>query len=503
MSQPVNDDLLAQRIFVRNHRPLAADRAYVLYWMTAARRPTHNFALQRAVWFARSLGKPLVVFEPLRIGYRWANARHHRFVLDGMHANRRLFAERPVTYLAYVEPTDGAGKGLLAALARHAAVVIGDESPMFFYPQMLAAAARQIDTRFETVDGTGLLPLKAAPRAYPRAHSFRWAVHRHLPPHFEAWPAADPFEGVELPRLDALPEDIVERWPAAGDLSRAGALERSLPLDQSVPPVRTVGGPIAGAERLAYFVDHVLDGYGQNRNHPTRDGSSRLSPHLHYGHVGAHQVFDAVAAHEGWTPERLGPKPTGKREGWWGMRPGAESFLDELVTWRELGHQYAYAADDYRSFESLPPWARTTLAEHRSDPRPDRYTLQQFERAETHDALWNAAQNQLRREGIIHNYLRMLWGKKILHWSQTPEEALATMIELNNRWAIDGRDPNSYSGIFWVLGRFDRAWGPERPIFGKVRYMTSKSTRSKYKVDPYIAEYAAVEGGQLRLDDAS
>lgn len=499
--RPDVDDLLALRLFVRDDRSPAEDRSYVLYWMTAARRPTHNFALQRAVHFARALDKPLLIFEPLRIGYRWANARHHRFILDGMAAHRARFADSPATHLAYVEPEPGAGKGLLAALAKHAAVVIGDESPMFFYPRMLAAAAKQIDARFETVDGNGLLPLEAAPRAYPRAHSFRRAIHKHLPPHFDAWPAADPLDGVGLPTLDGLPDGISERWPAAGDLSREAALERHLPIDQSVPAVSTVGGFAAGAERLEYFVEHVLDDYGQNRNHPTRDGSSRLSPYLHYGHVGAHQVFDAVAAHEGWTPDRLAPEPSGKRAGWWGMSPGAESFMDELVTWRELGYQYAHAADEYRTFRSLPDWARQTLAEHRGDDRPDIYTRAQFENAETHDELWNAAQNQLRRDGIIHNYLRMLWGKKILHWAQTPEEALDIMIELNNRWAIDGRDPNSYSGIFWVLGRFDRAWGPERPIFGKIRYMTSKSTRSKYKVDPYIAEYADLERGQLRLGD--
>jgi len=497
------DALLDLRLFVRKDRPPADDRAFVLYWMTAARRPTHNFALQRAAHWARRLGKPLVVFEPLRIGYRWASARHHRFILDGMHDNRRLFADLPVTYHPYVEPEDGAGKGLLAALSAHAAVVVGDESPMFFYPRMLAAAEAQIDARFETVDGNGLLPLRAAPRAYPRAFSFRRAIQKHLFPHFEAWPEADPLAGLDLPALDGLPAHIVERWPPAGALDRAAALERRLPIDQSVPPVEAVGGPTAGAARLTHFVTTLLDRYGHDRNQPTRDGTSRLSSYLHYGHVAAHQIFDAVADHEGWTPARVSLQVTGKREGWWGMSPAGESFMDELVTWRELGYQYAYAADEYRTFDSLPDWARETLARHRGDPRPDVYTRAQFEDAETHDPLWNAAQNQLRREGVIHNYLRMLWGKKILHWSRTPEEALDIMIELNNRWAIDGRDPNAYSGIFWVLGRFDRAWGPERPIFGKIRYMTSKSTRSKYTVGPYIEAYGGSGPSQPSLGETA
>ena len=498
---PTDPDPFDIRLNVRVDRAPAADRDFVLYWMTAARRPTHNFALQRAVWFARALSLPLVIFEPLRIGYRWANARHHRFVLDGMHANRAALADKPVTYFPYIEPEDGAGKGLLAALSKYAAVVIGDESPMFFYPAMLAAAAKRIDCRFETVDGTGLLPLAAAPRAYPRAFSFRKALQVHLPGYIEARPEADPLD-VDLPRLDRLPASITERWPVAEDLDRAAAIERDLPLDNSVPPVETVGGHLAGAERLAEFIERGLDRYADDRNEPAKDGTSRLSPYLHYGHVGAHQVFEAVIDREGWHPGKLSPKTSGQREGWWGMSPAAESFMDELVTWRELGFQYAHAADDYTRFQSLPDWAKKTLAEHRGDDRPDVYTRVEFEEARTHDPLWNAAQNQLRRDGIIHNYLRMLWGKKILHWSRTPEEALSIMIELNNRWAIDGRDPNSYSGIFWVLGRFDRAWGPERPIFGKIRYMTSKSTRSKLKVDPYIDEFADLDRAQLRLDDA-
>ena len=171
-----------------------------------------------------------------------------------------------------------------------------------------------------------------------------------------------------------------------------------------------------------------------------------------------------------------------------------ESFLDELITWREIGfNMCALRPSDYDQFESLPDWAQQTLGEHADDPREFVYSLEAFEQARTHDPIWNAAQRQLVREGRIHNYLRMLWGKKILHWTASPQEALAVMIELNNKYAIDGRDPNSYSGIFWVLGRYDRAWGPEREVFGKIRYMTSQSTQSKLKMKHYLAEYG-VEG---------
>ncbi len=496
---PEPSELPDVRLTVRLDRPPAADRAYVLYWMTAARRPTHNFALERAVHWARTLDRPLVVFEALRAGYRWANDRHHRFILDGMAANARAFAETAATYIAYVEPKAGDGKGLLAALGAHAAVVVGDETPMFFLPRMYAAAEAQLDCRYETVDGCGLLPLRAAPRAYPTAHSFRRALHKHLPDHLFDRPAADPLDGVELPRLDALPASVAD-WPMATDLDRDAHLERTIDIDHSVPPVERVGGHEAAHSRLATFIDQGrLARYTDDRNKPAVDGASGLSPYLHYGHISAHAVFEAVAESEGWTPTRLATEPTGKRRGWWGMSESAEAFLDELVTWREVGYQFCHAEPNYAAYETLPDWAKKTLAEHADDPRPDRYSPRELEEARTHDPLWNAAQNQLRRDGIIHNYLRMLWGKKILEWTRDPRQALEVMEEQNNKWAIDGRDPNSYSGIMWVLGRFDRAWGPERPIFGKIRYMTSDSTRRKYKVGEYVETYAELSDDDIGI----
>jgi len=251
------------------------------------------------------------------------------------------------------------------------------------------------------------------------------------------------------------------------------------------------GGDQAGAERLAGFLAEDLSAYGAERNQPAHDRASRLSPWLHFGHVGAHQAVHAALDHAGWSPDRLATKVTGAKEGWWGTDPSTESFLDELITWRELGYVFCHHyPDTYDHYESLPTWARATLDLHAADPRPRTYDLSALDEARTHDPLWNAAQTQLRREGRIHNYLRMLWGKKILEWTRSPREALAVLIQLNNRYALDGRDPNSYSGIFWTLGRFDRPWAPERPIFGSIRYMSSDNTAKKMKVGPYIARYS-------------
>jgi deoxyribodipyrimidine photo-lyase len=250
------------------------------------------------------------------------------------------------------------------------------------------------------------------------------------------------------------------------------------------------GGTTAAQAALGRFLDERLARYPTERNRPEQEVTSGLSAYLHFGQIGVHEVFAALAEREGWTPARLAAKASGSRAGWWGMSEAAESFLDELVTWRELGYNFSAHRDDVDRYESLPPWARATLEKHAGDKRPHVYSFEQLEGASTHDPLWNAAQRQLLRAGRIHNYLRMLWGKKILEWSPDPRAALDVMIELNDRWALDGRDPNSLSGIFWCLGRYDRPWGPERPIFGTVRYMSSENTARKAPVGCYLRRWA-------------
>jgi len=480
------------RVSAANGAPVRADGELVLYWMIAARRARASFALERAVWWAGRLRRPLVVLEALRSDYEWASDRLHAFVLAGMADTAAAFAGAPVTYHPYIEGKRGAGRGLLAALAERACLVVTDEFPCFFLPRMVAAAAARAPVLVERVDGNGLLPLRAAERVFPTAHAFRRFLQAELPRHLGQRPADDPLAGVSLPRLAALPDEIVRRWPAARLAPPGSAAARlfALPIDHAVPPVAGAGGARAGAAALAEFLAARLARYGEHRNDVAPEVTSGLSPYLHFGQVGAHQVFSALACHEGWSPDRLADTRAGKRAGWWGMSPAAEAFLDQLVTWRELGFNMAYLRDDHDRFEALPPWARLTLDRHAPDPRPVVYPFDTLSDAATHDPLWNAAQTQLRREGRIHNYLRMLWGKKILEWSATPRDAAAAMIALNDRWALDGRDPNSYSGIFWTLGRYDRPWGPERPIFGTVRYMSSANTARKLDVRSYLRMHA-------------
>jgi deoxyribodipyrimidine photo-lyase len=483
----------AERVRALSDHPVRPDRDLVLHWMTSARRTRWNPALERAADLARELGKPLLVLEPLRVGYPYASDRLHAFVLEGMADNARRLGGRAI-YHPYVEPAPGAGKGLLEALAGRACAVVGDDFPTFFLPRLLDAAAarlRAMGVRLEVVDATCVVPFRLAGKDYPTAHAFRRHLQRNLPAWLDRLPAEDPLVG--LPAPTRVPAVIAARWPAAplADLDAPARLVAALPVDHRVPAVATRGGPAAAEARLSRWLEEGLPRYAEARNVPDEEGvASGLSPYLHFGHLGAFEVVAAVLRREGWTPPGHG-RADGSRAGWWGLSASAEGFLDQVVTWRELGHVTCAERPDHREYGSLPEWARATLARHARDVRPVLYRREALAGAETGDPLWNAAQRQLLAEGTIHNYLRMLWGKKILEWSRTPEEALETMLDLNDRYALDGRDPNSCSGIFWCLGRYDRPWGPRRPIFGTVRYMSSLNTARKVRVKRYLERFGA------------
>ncbi len=482
------------RIRAANDRPVETERSWVLYWMTAFRRTHSNFALQHARDLALRLQRPLLILEALRSRYAWASERFHRFIIQGMRDNQRACEQADVLYYPYVEPAHGQGSGLVAQLAQDACVTVTDDYPCFFHPRMIAAIAPRLPSRLEVVDSNCLMPLAVPDRTFTVAHSYRRWMQKELPAHLEQLPDPQPLDRRRtrsLPVLDELPAAVRKRWPAADldSLLSPGGLAH-LPIDHQVTGGAAAGGPVEAGELLKRFVDRRLDCYAEDRNEPDEYGSSELSPHLHFGHISPQQVFLSLMQRAGWNPSRIGPV-NGKANGFWGVDENTEAFLDQLCVWREIGFNMCWREPGYQQLDSLPEWTQTTMREHAEDPREYLYDLEQFENAQTHDDIWNAAQRQLVREGRIHNYLRMLWGKKILHWTNSPQQALDIMIHLNNKYALDGRDPNSYSGIFWVLGRYDRAWGPERPIFGKIRYMTSENTAKKHKLGSYLERYSS------------
>jgi deoxyribodipyrimidine photo-lyase len=479
------------RIRQLNDEPIRKEGDNVVYWMIANRRSSWNYSLDRAIEISLEFRKPLIVLEALRCGYPWASDRIHRFILQGMADNRKSFADTPVRYYPYVETTAGDGSGLLEALAANAVAVVTDDFPCFFLPRMAAHAADRLPVAMEAVDSNGIVPLTATDKAFARAYDFRRWLQKNITPFLSESPQRSPLKNKKLPNRPAIPNSVLKRWPEASqsELRAEPEVLSRLPIDHAVGPATFDGGTAAAKTTVKRFFADRFERYADERNDPDNEAASGFSPYLHFGHLSVHEILARITKLENWSLSDLAEKANGSRDGWWGMSKPAESFLDELITWRELGYNMCVHRDDYDRYDSLPSWARETLAQHQSDDREHIYDISQFEQARTHDEIWNAAQRQLVRDGRMHNYMRMLWGKKILEWSRRPEDALETMIELNNKYAVDGRNPNSYSGIFWVLGRYDRAWGPERPIFGKIRYMSSDNTARKLKLKSYLKIY--------------
>lgn len=483
------------RISLCNNRPLNHEGDFVLYWMISNRRIDSNYSLQRAVEYSVELKKPLVIFEALRINYPWASRRFHKFVIDGMKDNANaieIIGNKGVLYYPYLEPKQGDQVGLLESLAKRSCVVVTDDFPAFFIPAMIRLASNQIPVRFEKVDSNGILPMRSTDRVFTTAFSFRAYLHNNLRDHLSDFPKQNPLSGIDLPEISGLPKKITDKWPSALPILRSkdDKFLKGLNIDHTVKESFILGGSKAAKKSLDLFLNSNLIQYKDLGNDPDENVRSELSPYLHFGHISSHLVFKQIVKQEEWNPSHLSAKGGGKREGWWNMSPAAEAFLDQLITWREIGYNMCSKTLNYDRYDSLPSWAKISLNKHAKDKRSFVYSFEEFQSCKTHDVLWNAAQNQLNKEGRIHNYLRMLWGKKILEWCNTPQEALKIMIELNNKLALDGRNPNSYSGIFWVLGRYDRPWGPERPIFGSIRYMSSANTQKKLNLSKYLEKYS-------------
>lgn len=444
-------DPFAQR--VTRHHAGAARGEYVVYWMQAARRVDQNLALALARQEAASRGLPLLVYEALRPDYPGANDRIHRFILEGVADRIREAGAAGLRYAFFLPRTAAEARGVMYRIAARAACVVTDEYPAWMLRDQTRRFIENTGTEVVLVDHNGILPMRSLEKEQYAARQFRDRAHRLFDDH---WPgpvmpvACEPWRG-EIP---------FESWDGR-DVS--AAVERCA-VDHSVPAVSSAGTRGEALARVERFIRDRLEGYDALRNRKAAH-TSELSPYLHFGLVGTHEVANAVLRAD--APAR-----------------DIDSFLEELVIRRELSFNFCFYNPSYDSIDALPDWARTTLREHRDDRREPLYDSATLESADTHDEVWNLTQRALIETGTIHNYLRMLWGKKILEWSATPREAYRTMIELHERWALDGRDPNTYANVLWCLGKHDRAWG-ERPIFGKVRYMSSEATRRKVDLDAY------------------
>ncbi len=450
-----------ERVTLLNRAEANKRGRYVLYWMQVFKRAAHNHALNYAVELANDLGLPLVVYEGLKYYYPWANGRLHTFILEGVNEKRAVLASKGIRYLFYLQRDERAPRDTVERLARDAAALVTDDFPCFIVPEHNQIIAARVEIPVFAVDANGLIPLSKFTKEEFAARTIRPKINRMLPEYVNFTP--DPQLKLPQPEIELnCPEETVF---ADADIP---ALVASCAIDHSVPPSPLYhGGTANGRKRLQHFADNLLRGYHETRNEPSVDGSSRLSPYLHFGFLAPQEIYQAVQA-------AVAP-----------MEAKA-AFLEEVIVRRELSYNMTRFNPHYDSLAALPNWAWKTMREHADDERQV-YTVEQIERAATHDEMWNATQRELVHTGLLHNYVRMLWGKKIMEWRPTYEASFDLMVHLNNKYALDGRNPNSYTGILWCFGKHDRAWGPQRPVFGTLRYMSSINMARKINAKKYIA----------------
>lgn len=480
----------SHRKFNRNDHEVNPDGEYVLYWMQINRRLQYNYALEYAVALANKYEKPLLIYESVVANYPWVCDRFHAFLLEGMKEHLDELKGTEVSHYCYTERKAGDAEGSFQSLAGNSVAVVADEFPVYIIRENNEKMADEIEVPYITIDSNGIIPLGITDKDPYSAYLFRKVMQKHFLEAFTHPPKKDPLDDLENLDPIQLPDGFEDRYPRADEvLDDIPKFISTLDINHDVGITEKKGTRQYALGKLGDFIAHGLHRYDEERNDPDADAASGLSPWLHFGLISEYEIVKAVLDHqpEEWDLDDITPN-NGKNSGFFNGDPNVESFLDEVITWREVGFHFAHHRPDYDQFESLPDWVLQTLSDHQDDEREWVYELEEFAQSKTHDEIWNAAQTQLRETGIMQNYLRMLWGKKIIEWTKDYRTALDYMIELNNRYALDGRDPNSYSGIFWCFGRFDRAW-QERPIYGKLRYMTSESTRKKLKLKQYLDKY--------------
>ena len=424
----------------------------VLYWMSRDQRVNDNWALLFAQELALERKVSLGVVFCLSPSFLNATSRQYGFMLKGLQEVENHLAELNIPFFLLIGSPE---QELPAFLVKHhIGSLVTDFDPLRIKQQWKKEVAAHIKSRIYEVDGRNIVPCwEASSKKEYAAYTLRPKIHRALPEFLKDFPLAQkhPFP-----------------WPKKVKKTNWDEAEISLKIDRSVPEIDwLLPGEKAAAATLDRFLTKKLSAYASRRNDPTEDGVSNLSPYLHFGQISAQRVA-----------LQLKKKKVNKES--------KDGFLEELIVRRELSDNFCFYNPDYDRFAGFPEWAQKTLNEHRGDKREYLYSLEQFEDGKTHDDLWNAAQMEMVHRGKMHGYLRMYWAKKILEWTGSPEEALEVAILLNDKYELDGRDTNGYVGIAWSVGGVhDRAW-KERPIFGKIRYMSYGGCKAKFDVNSYI-----------------
>lgn len=434
-------------------KDLDIEKGPVIYWMQRDQRVKDNWALIHAYEQAEHNGNELLVVFNLVSSFHEATLRQYHFMIEGLKEVEVELAKLNIPFhITTGKPEEEIPKIIIQ---KNASLLITDFNPLKIILKWKLNVKNKITTPFHEVDAHNIVPVwETSDKLEFAAYTIRPKINKKLPHYLDNFPKVKKFSDNNFD-ASAINWDKVYKY---------------LKIDNSVKPVNTfVPGTKAANRTLKNFIENKLEKYGDARNDPNKDGLSKLSPYLHFGQISAQRIALAL---------------NGLKDD-----ESVASFLEELIVRRELSDNFCYYNENYDNFDGFHKWAKETLNQHRDDEREYLYELSEFENAETHDPLWNAAQNEMMVEGKMHGYMRMYWAKKILEWTESPEKALEYGIYLNDKYSIDGRDPNGYVGIAWSIGGVhDRAW-TERPVFGKIRFMNYNGCKRKFDVKQYIKKY--------------
>jgi deoxyribodipyrimidine photo-lyase len=456
-----------ERIRSLNQAPLKPQAKYVLYWSQMNRRVDGNHALAHAIYLANTLKLPVLFYEGLTCTYKQANRRMHTFILEGVPETAVRLEKLGIGYAFYLRARRSDPNDVFYKLAEDAAAVVTDDYPTFIAATHNASVPDKLKVPYLAVDSSCIVPMNKFEKREYAAYTIRPKIQRLLPGYMKP---------MVMPQVNHRWTRPIPEFHLLVTTAQIPALVAGCEINQQVAPSTTFkGGALEAERRLKLFMERNLKRYASDRNQPASHATSNLSPYLHFGMISALDVALAVQSY--------------------GIEHNLSTaeFLEEMIVRRELSFNFArYAGPQVECLSSLPDWARKTLLQHAVDERKPNYTRDQFEQADTHDDIWNATQKELLLRGKMHGYYRMYWGKKIIEWSNTCQDALETMIYLHDKYALDGRDPNTYTGILWCFGLHDRPW-VERPVFGQIRFMSYDGMKRKTDAASYLREIAYIE----------
>ncbi|MFW5946432.1 MAG: deoxyribodipyrimidine photo-lyase [Candidatus Natronoplasma sp.] len=443
------DDIQKERLDVLTDGE-ARQGNFMLYWMQRAQRAEYNHALEYAVEKANESDKPLLVYFGITDEFEEGNLRHYRFMLEGLKKTKKELDDRDINLvIKHEHPREG-----IVKLAKESYLVVVDKAYMDFLRKWRGGVAEETNTPMIEVETDLVVPVEeASSKEEYAARTIRPKIEDELDKYMK-----------EVQERELINSSLELDFDSF-DIDDMESALSTLDIDKSVKAVeRFKGGTSEAKKHLEEFLDHKLGGYGDHSNDPSKDYLSDVSPYLHFGQISPLYVALKVREKGG---------------------PGMDEYLEQLIVRRELAYNFVYYNDNYRSLACLADWAKKTLEKHEEDEREYVYSRDEFEKAETHDEYWNTAQEEMLKTGKMHGYMRMYWGKKILEWSESPEEAYETALYLNNKYELDGRDPNGFAGVAWCFGKHDQGW-KEREVYGKVRYMNANGLKRKFDIERYV-----------------